>query len=88
MARRQTEVVEEEEEVLSAEELSKYIKQVSIATKKLLNNGHLSKRAILLLIHDALPTTTRRGSYRKVCTKAELEMVLDTIVELRETYCP
>ncbi len=76
-------------EVLSPEELSKCIKSLSRTTRKLLRDGHLKRRAIVLLIHDALPKETRGGRVvgGRVANRQTVGTILDTIEQLAETYC-
>lgn len=89
MAKRKIKDAPEEEELLSAEELSKYIKDLSSSVRNLLLNGHISRRAILLLVHDALPTNRAHGTGygQKICSKKQINAVLETIMELEGTYC-
>lgn len=78
-------LVDDDIEVLSPKELSGYIKELSKVGKDIVNNGYLTKRAMLLLLHDALPQHPRKAG--KLMGIRDLEKVLDTIEHLAETYC-
>ncbi len=77
-------------DLLTPEELSKSIKQLARATRKLLRQGHLHRRAIVLLIHDALPSKSNppgRTTSGRIVSKRTVSAILDTIEQLEDLYC-
>ena len=65
---------------LPPEELAKYIKQLSRAAQDVTHNSHLTKRAMIVLIHDAMPSS-KRPPLKTVA------LVFDSMALLCETYC-
>ncbi len=65
----------------SLDELADHVRAISQATKHLLNDGPFTRRAIEILLMDAMPTPPR--GVKKVGTK-QLRYVLDSLAELEE----
>lgn len=65
------------------EDLAQEIAALSEGVKKLLG-GKLSERALVVLIHDALPTGTYGSG--KVASRTEILAVLRAASSLRELY--
>ena len=63
---------------IAAEELAEQIEAVAEAADKVLRAG-LTRRALVLLIHDAIPAQRRPG-------KREISMILDAQVNLAALY--
>ena len=65
-----------------AEEIAEAIRRLDASVKALMESG-LSRRALLLLIHDACPTRGPKGSKPG---KREIEQVLDGMTRLADLY--
>ena len=63
---------------IGLEELSKHIKAISKASKRMLSKG-LTLDAIVLLVFDSLP----QGS----CGKRTIKRILEALPQLAERYC-
>jgi hypothetical protein len=64
--------------------LATTIVRISEAMAKLLSSG-LNERAIVVLLHDAIPARGKYGGQGKI-TRSEIQSVLDALRDLKRRY--